>query len=181
MKKIFNVFISFFRVSLVTHGGGYAMVGVIEDDLVNKQKLMTGDEFVETISICQSFPGPLAVTSSLFVGYKISKLPGAIAALLGSILPPFVFVFILSTCFMSFQHNTYVKYILKGIDATVPMLVLLAVVNFGKKMKKSTHNIIIALVALIALEVFKINPAFIVIASAIYGIIVYRFILKEEK
>lgn len=181
MKKIFNLFLSFFRVALVTHGGGYAMVGVIEDDLVSKQKLISEDEFVETISLCQSFPGPLAVTSSLFVGYKIGKLPGAIAALLGALLPPFVFVFILSTCFISFQENIYVKYILKGIDATVPMLMLLAVVNFGKKMKKSTHNIIISLIALIALSVFKINPAFIVIASAIYGIIVYRFILKEEK
>lgn len=181
MKKIFNVFVSFFRVALITHGGGYAMVGVIEDDLVNKQKLMTDNEFIETISICQSFPGPLAVTSSLFVGYKIARLPGAIAALLGALLPPFVFVFILSTCFMNFQHNLYVKYILKGIDATVPMLMLLAVVNFGKKMKKSTHNIIISLIALIALGVFKVNPAFIVIASAIYGIIVYRFILKEDK
>ena len=79
MKKIFNVFFSFFRVALVTHGGGYAMVGVIEDDLVSKQKLISEDEFVETISLCQSFPGPLAVTSSLFVGYKIAKLPGAIA------------------------------------------------------------------------------------------------------
>lgn len=181
MKKIFNVFISFFRVALITHGGGYAMVGVIEDDLVNKQKLMTDNEFIETISICQSFPGPLAVTSSLFVGYRIAKLPGAIAALLGALLPPFVFVFILSTCFINFQHNLYVEYILKGIDATVPMLMLLAVVNFGKKMKKSTHNIIISLIALIALGVFNVNPAFIVIASAIYGIIVYRFILKEDK
>lgn len=181
MKKIFNVFISFFRVALITHGGGYAMVGVIEDDLVNKQKLMTDNEFIETISICQSFPGPLAVTSSLFVGYRIAKLPGAIAALLGALLPPFVFIFILSTCFINFQHNLYVEYILKGIDATVPMLMLLAVVNFGKKMKKSTHNIIISLIALIALGVFNVNPAFIVIASAIYGIIVYRFILKEDK
>ncbi|MGL4450800.1 MAG: chromate transporter [Sarcina sp.] len=181
MKNIWNLFFSFFRVALVTHGGGYAMVGVIEDDLVNKQKLLSEDEFFETISVCQSFPGPLAITSSLFVGYKVGKLPGAIASFIGALLPPFVFIFILSTCFMSFEHNIYVKYILKGIDATVPMLMLLAVVNFGKKMKKTPHNIIVALIALIALSVFKINPAFIVIISAIYGIIVFGFLKKEDK
>lgn len=179
MKKIWTLFLSFFRVALVTHGGGYAMVAVVEDDLINKQKLLSEDDFFETISVCQSFPGPLAVTSSLFVGYKVAKLPGALAAFIGALLPPFIFIFIISTCFLSFEHNIYIKYILKGIDATVPMLMLLAVVNFGKKMNKTPHNIIIALIALIALAVFKINPAFIVIISAIYGIIVYGFFKKE--
>ncbi|MGL5617108.1 MAG: chromate transporter [Sarcina sp.] len=179
MKKIFNLFFSFFRVALITHGGGYAMVGVIQEDIVNKQKLMSEDDFIETISVCQSFPGPLAVTSSFFVGYRLGSLPGAIAALIGALLPPFIFIFLLSTCFMSFKDNIYVKYILKGIDATVPMLILLAVVNFGKKMPKTLHNIIIAIVALIGLEFFHINPALIVIISAIYGIIVFRFIKKE--
>lgn len=180
MKKIFNIFISFFRVALITHGGGYAMVGVIEEDIVKKQKLISEDDFVETISLCQSFPGPLAVTSSLFIGYRLCKLPGAIAAIIGALFPPFIFILIISTSFMSFENNIYIKYILKGIDATVPVLILLAAVNFGKKMKKSLHNIIVALVALIALEFFKINPAFIIILSALYGIIVFRFIKKED-
>ncbi|MGL4848293.1 MAG: chromate transporter [Clostridium sp.] len=179
MKKIINLFLTFFKIAMITHGGGYAMIGVVQDEIVYKQKLMSDDEYMEVIGLCQTFPGPLAMGSSLFVGYRLAGFFGAIACFLGAIIPPFIFVFIIANCFMSFQHNIYVKYILDGIDALVPMIVLMAVVNFAKKMPKNLHNIIVALIALIALTVFHMNPAFVIIISALYGIIVFGIFKRE--
>ena len=179
MKKIFKLFLTFFKVAMITHGGVYAMIGVIQDEIVNKQKLLDDDEYMELIGLCQTFPGPLAMSSSLFVGYRLGGVIGAFACLLGALLPPFIMIFILANFFMNFEHNIYVRYILDGIDAVVPMIVLMAVFNFSKKLPKTLHNGIVALIALIALEVFHVNPAFIVIVSALYGIIVFGIFKRE--
>ncbi|WP_297630312.1 chromate transporter [uncultured Clostridium sp.] len=179
MKKIFQLFLIFFKVSMITHGGGYAMIGVIQDEVVNNKKLMDDEEYMEIIGLCQTFPGPLAIGSSLFVGFRLGGPLGAAACLLGALLPPFVMIYILASFFMNFNHNIYVQYILDGIDALVPMIVLMAVVNFSKKMPKNLHNIIVAIIALVALTVFHINPAFVIIVSAIYGIVVFGIFKRE--
>lgn len=181
MKKYFHIFWTYLKISGTTHGGGYAMVGIMERELVETQKMMSSDDYIETVGICQTFPGPLAVTSSAFIGYRLAGLGGAISALLGVLLPSFVIIFIISTILLTFNKNPYVQAAITGIDGVVPMLILLAVVKFAAKLKKNLHNIIVAIIALIALEVFDVNPAVVIIASAIYGLFVFRFLFRGKE
>ena len=154
MKKYLHLFWTYLKISATTHGGGYAMVGIMERELVETQKMMSGEDYMETVGICQTFPGPLAITSSGFIGYRLAGIGGAISCLLGVLLPSFVIIFIISTILLTFDQNPYVKAAITGIDGVVPMLILLAVVKFAAKLKKNVHNIIVAIIALIALEVY---------------------------
>ena len=180
MKKYLHLFWTYLKISATTHGGGYAMVGIMERELVETQKMMSGEDYMETVGICQTFPGPLAITSSGFIGYRLAGIGGAISCLLGFLLPSFVIIFIISTILLTFDQNPYVKAAITGIDGVVPMLILLAVVKFAAKLKKNVHNIIVAIIALIALEVFDVNPAVVIIAAAIYGLFVFRFLFRDK-
>lgn len=180
MRDYFHIFLTYLKISSTTYGGGYAMVGTMERELVETQKVINDDDYFEIIGICQSFPGPLAITSSAFLGYRLKGLGGAIAAVLGVLVPSFILIFIVSTLLLTFDKNPFVKAALSGIDAVVPMLILLAIVKFLAKFKKNIHNIIVAIIAIIALEVFSVNPAIVIIVSAIYGLIVFRFLLKGD-
>lgn len=181
MSKTLELFLIFLKIGATTHGGGYAMVGIMQKELVERREMIDDDSFMETISVCQSLPGPLAVTSSSFVGYRLNGFAGALACFLGATIPSFIIILLIATILTNFSKETVVKHALSGIEAAVPVIVLIAVKNFWKKLNKTVHNIIYALIAFIALEFFKINPAIVIIFSAIYGIVVYRSIIKERK
>ena len=180
MRKYLHIFLTYLKISSTTYGGGYAMVGTMERELVEQQKLMNDDDYFEIIGICQTFPGPLAITSSGFIGYRLEGVGGAIAAILGVLVPSFILIFIISTLLLTFDQNPVVQAALTGIDSVVPMLILLAIVKFVAKFKKNVHNIIAAIIAIIALEVFNINPAIVIIVAAAYGLLVFRFLFKED-
>lgn len=156
------------------------MIGITERELVENEKLISDEEFMEIISMCQAFPGPIAITSTAFVGYKLYGLTGAIAALLGILLPSAIVIFIISSLLVEYHTNPYVEAAISGIDAVVPMLILLAIVKFGAKFKKNAHNIILAIIAIIALEFFNLNPAILIVIYAVYGLIVFKFLYKEK-
>ncbi len=156
------------------------MIGIMERELIENEKLLSDEEYIEIISICQAFPGPIALTSTAFIGYKLYGLLGAIFALLGVLLPSAIVIFIISSLLVEYNTNPYVEAAINGIDAFVPMLILLAVIKFVAKLKKNAHNIILAVVALIALEFFNLNPAILIIAYAIYGLVVFRFLYRKN-
>ena len=93
---MFNFFLTFFKVGLFTFGGGYAMVPIMERELVQKNEVINSEDFFDYISVAQSFPGPIAVNLSVLLGYKIHGFLGAILALLGTVLPSFVIILIIS-------------------------------------------------------------------------------------
>lgn len=179
MKEIFKLFLIFLKIGVSMHGGGYVMIGVMERELVEKRKMIKEDEYMEMISVCQSLPGPIAVTSATFVGYRLGKILGAIVCLAGVIIPAFIMVVLIASILLNFQNVIYVKHALLGIRAGVPILVLSAVLKFWKKMNKTIHNILFGVIALIILKVFHLNAAILIIFSAIYGIIAYRTFLKK--
>lgn len=180
MKKLLHLFWVFLRISATTHGGGYAMIGIMERELIENEKLLTDDEYIEIISICQALPGPIAITSTGLIGYRLYGLPGAISALLAVLIPSAIIIFIISSLFVKYHSNAYVEAAISGVDAFVPMLILLAIVKFVKKLKKNAHNIILAVIALIALEFFNVNPAILIIVFAIYGLIVFKFLYRKN-
>ncbi|MGV3025469.1 chromate transporter [Clostridium thermobutyricum] len=179
MKEILKLFFTFLKIGATTYGGGYAMIGIMEKEIVDKKKYLDLESYLDILTVCQSLPGPLAITSTAFIGYKINKFVGAIVSLLGTLIPSFIIIFLVATVFTKFESNIFVQHALQGIKAVVPVLVFIAVIKFWKRLDKNVHNIVFALVVLFALEFLKINPALIIIFSAIYGILVYG--IKDRK
>ncbi len=174
MDKILKMFIAFFKIGAFTFGGGYAMIPIIEEEVVNKQGWISKEEFMDMLVVSQSFPGAMAVNCSIFIGYKISGVIGGVVALLGVALPSFLIILLIATLFMQFRHNYYVNLAFKGISAAVPILVLTGVVSLAKGVNRNLRNGIILVLALLALTVFKINPIIVIVVAAIYGAIFLR-------
>ena len=173
MKKLLNLFWAFFKIGAFTFGGGYAMVPLIEKEIVEKQKWVDKDEFVDIIVLSQSFPGALAVNCSTMVGYKICGIVGAVVTLLAVVLPSFIIMLMVAMYLMKFRNNIYVNAAFKGINAAVPIMVLVAIVSLSKSIRKSTMTYIIMAAALIVLLFFDINPIWVIIASALFGVFYY--------
>lgn len=174
MKKYFTIFWSFFKIGTFTFGGGYAMIPLIEIEVVKNKEWVNKNEFLDILTISQSFPGALAVNTSIFIGYKISGILGAILALLGTILPSFLIILFIAAFFMQFRNYYYVDLIFKGIGAAVPMLVLIAVVSLSKSLKKDYINLFIITATVICINIFKIHPVLTIIIAGIYGYLFFR-------
>lgn len=178
MKKLISMFFSFFKIGAFTFGGGYAMVPLIQAEVVDTKKWIKNDEFLDILAIAQSFPGALAVNTSIFIGYKIGGVTGAILALLGTVLPSFFIILFVASFFMQFRNNYYVDLVFKGIGAAVPMLVLIAVVSLSKSVDKNYINLLIVILTVISISLIKIHPVLVIILSGIYG---YLFLRKKVK
>ena len=174
MDKLIKMFLSFFKIGAFTFGGGYAMIPLIEEEVVNKNHWIEKEDFMDLLVISQSLPGALAINCSTFIGYKLGGILGGIIAMLGVTLPSFIIILIIATFFMQFRDNYYVNIAFKGINAAVPMLVLAGVTSLLKGLKKNLQSVIIIVVALVALQVFDIHPVIVIISAALYGIIFFR-------
>lgn len=174
MNKLFKMFISFFKIGAVTFGGGYAMIPFIEEEVVNKNKWVDKDEFMDMLVISQSLPGAMAINCCTFIGYRLGGLVGGIVGILGVTLPSFIIIIIIAMYFMQFRDSYFVNLAFKGIAAAVPMLVLTGVISMGKGVNKNFGNIAIGIIALIALVIFKIHPVIVTLGGAIYGVIFLR-------
>lgn len=174
MKKLIEIFISIFKIGAFTFGGGYAMIPLIEEEVVNNKKWMEKQEFMDILMVSQSLPGALAINCCIFIGYKLKGLLGAIVALLAVVLPSFLIIIFIAVFFMQFRNNIYVNAAFKGITAAVPMLVLIGAVSLGKGLEKNKRTIITIIIAVIALVIFDVNPVLVIIISALYGMIFLR-------
>lgn len=171
MRKLIDMFVAFFKIGAFTFGGGYAMIPLIEEEVVRNKKWMEQKDFMDILVVSQSLPGALAVNCSIFLGYKIGGFLGAIMALLAVILPSFLIIIVIAAFFMQFRENYYVNAAFKGITAAVPMLVLIGAISLGKGLEKNSRTLITIIIAVIALVIFDIHPILVIIIAAIYGII----------
>lgn len=174
MNKLWTMFFTFFKIGAFTFGGGYAMIPLIESEVVTNHSWIKKDEFLDIIVLSQSFPGALAVNSSIFIGYKIGGILGAILALMGTVIPSFFIILVVAHFFLQFRNNHIVNLIFKGISAAVPMLILSGVIKLSKSLHKSKMNLIIIFITIIAVAVFDIHPIIIMFASAIFGILFFK-------
>ena len=169
MKELYKLFSTFFKIGLFTFGGGYAMISQFRENIVEKYKWLTEDEFIEIIAIAESTPGPIAINTATFVGYKRKGILGSAAATFGIVLPSFIIIFIISLFAEAFKQNEYVKYAFSGIKAAVAFLILKTGINMFIKMKKNAFNIIAFSVVLICMILFELLS---VSFSAIYFILI---------
>ena len=171
LKTLLSVFGVFFRIGAFTFGGGYAMIPLIQKEAVEKKKWITDDDILEIIAIAESTPGPIAINSATFVGYRVAGFLGALAGTLGVVLPSFVLILALSYVLQEFQELPVVQYAFTGIRAGVLALLLKALVNMYKKAPKGIIPYCIMAGAFILTAVFDLNVLYVIIACALSGLI----------
>ncbi len=180
LKKVFQLFITFIKIGAFTFGGGYAMVPLIQRETVEKKKWINDDDILEIVAIAESTPGPIAVNSATFVGYKTAGVLGAAAATIGVVLPSFTIIYFISFVIDKFENNTAVKYAFSGIRAGVLALIIKALWTMSKKNAKNIISFIITAFAFI-FAALNINVIYIIFACAVTGIVSSLIMSGREK
>ena len=134
MQRLTTIFVSFLKIGMFTFGGGYAMLPLIERELITKRKWIEQKEFLDLLTLAQSVPGPIAINTSVFVGYKMRGLKGAVAALLGSVLPSFVIILVIAIFFAGIRQNPVVDAAFKGMRPAVVALIIGPVLTLSRGM-----------------------------------------------
>lgn len=155
MLKLFGVF---FRIGMFTLGGGYAMVPIIEEEMVEKNKWMTEDEFLDVLAMAQSLPGPLAVNTATFVGYRLKKTKGAAICCLGTVLPSFLIILIIASLLRTFYDHPMVTQFFMGVRPAVAGLIMTAVFKLKKGIDASLFSIVMVAFAIVSVAVFNWSP-----------------------
>ena len=171
-NKLLQLFLTFFRIGLFTFGGGYAMIPLIQREAVEKNKWVSDDDILEVIAIAESTPGPIAINSATFIGYKVAGAFGSFFATLGVVLPSFIINLIISFVLSEFADIKAVQYAFNGIRAGVLALVIKAWWTMVKKLPKTGLAYFIVVAAFFATVLFDINVLLIIIASGIIGFVV---------
>lgn len=164
-----ELFKTFFRVGLFTIGGGYAMIPMIEEKVVDEKKWVTKDELIDLIAVAQSCPGIFAVNISVFIGYKLKGTYGAIVSAISTVLPSFVIILAIALFFQHFRDNWVVDRIFRGVRPAVVALIATPVFRMAKSAHISRYNIWIPILAAILIWMFGLNPIYIILFAAIGG------------
>ncbi len=179
MKKLLDVFWTFFKIGLYTFGGGYVMIGVIHDEVVFKKKWLEEEEMLELLAVSESTPGPFSINVATYVGYKRARFWGSFFATLGVVLPSILVVTIISLFLEAFKSNLYINRFLKGISAGVGVLVFLAFFRIAKKIKINIFNGLLFVLGVVVSFFNLISVIYVLIGVAFMGILVG--ILKEKR
>lgn len=171
MNELFNLFSTFFRIGGLTFGGGYAMLPMLEKEVVDEKKWATSEELLDYYAIGQATPGIIAVNTATFVGYKVKGILGALLATAGVVFPSLVIIIIIATCLQNFAKYEIVQRAFSGIRVAVAVLIIDAIAKLWKNSVIDKVGILIFLVTFIFGSFFNISPIYIVISSAILGII----------
>lgn len=136
-KNLGTLFFTFFKIGLFTFGGGYAMIALLEEAFIQRRKWLDKDEFLDMTAIAESTPGPVAINSATYLGYKLAKVPGAATATVAVCLPSFLIIYAISLFFEQFTQLTVIASAFKGIQVCVIYLIFSAGVRMLKALDKS--------------------------------------------
>ena len=181
MNIYWESFKTFFRIGLFTIGGGYAMIPIIEADVVEKFKWVNREEFLDLMAIAQSCPGIFLVNMSIFIGYKLKGVKGSVTCALGTILPSFLIILAVALFFQQFRENETVQSIFKGIRPAVVALIAAPTFKMGKSAKISLTNIWIPVVSAFLIWMLGVSPIYIIIMAGVGGFLYGRYIKPTEK
>ena len=185
-KTILKLFFTMFKVGLFTFGGGYAMISVLEHEFVEKNAWIKRDEFYDMLAVAESTPGPIAINSSTFIGYRLAGVLGSIFATIAMCLPSLIIIYVISLFFDAFLSITIVAYAFKGIQACVCYLILSAGIKMIKKLKENALTITITsltFLVYIAFTLFavKFSSIFYILIGAFVTLTAYIITLASKK
>ena len=178
MAKTKELFTTFFKIGAFTFGGGYAMVALLEHEFVEQKQWVSREEFLDMVAIAESTPGPMAVNSATYIGYKIGGFSGAAASTLAVCIPSFAVIYIISLFFDQFLALSVVASAFRGIQACVIYLILSAGLKMLKQLKKDTFDLCI-LAAVVAamvgcsLAAVSFSSIYYILLSGAAGVLVW--------
>ena len=179
LKELWNLYTAFFKIGILTFGGGYAMLPMIEREVVDKHKWATLDEVMDYFAISQCTPGVIAVNSATFIGYKTKGIIGGIVATLGVITPSIIIISLIATVLNTFYENRYVKAAFQGIGVAVCAVLVQAVLKIGKAGVKDWFSALMALAAFTIAFFCGVSSILIIVSSGILGILYLT--IKEKR
>ena len=171
MKELFDLFWTFCKIGALTFGGGYAMLPLIQREIVENKKWSTEKEILDYYAVGQCTPGVIAVNTSTFIGYKLRGIIGGIVATLGVIFPSIVIILIIATFLQNFADLAIVQSAFAGIRVAVVALIITTVVKLIKSSIKDYLGVIIAIIAFVISAFIGLSPVYVVIAAALTGFI----------
>ena len=171
MKELFDLFLTFCKIGALTFGGGYAMLPLIQREIVENKKWSTEKEILDYYAVGQCTPGVIAVNTATFIGYKLRGIIGGIVATLGVIFPSIVIILIIATFLQNFADLAIVQSAFAGIRVAVVALIITTVVKLIKSSIKDYLGVIIAIIAFVISTFIGLSPVYVVIAAALTGFI----------
>ena len=169
MKEIFKLFMAFFRIGLFTFGGGYAMLPLIEREVVEKHAWSTNEEILDLYSMSQCTPGVIAVNTATFVGKKTAGVTGAIFATLGVLTPSLIIITIIATVLSNFADLEIVQHAFSGVRAAVAALIFSSCIKLYKSAVKCRTQLLMCVFAFVLVSFLGVSPLILVIVSGLFG------------
>lgn len=179
--KLFKLFLAFFKIGFFTIGGGYAMLPIIQREVVETNGWLNEEEFIDAIAISQSSPGAVAVNISVFIGYRLGGVLGAIVSTLGTVLPSLIIILVVAMFLYQYKDIPVISKVFLGIRPAVVSLIASSVVMLAKGLGFSVERVVLALTSFILIVFFDISPIFIILGGGILTGLYYNLIKKDEK
>ena len=181
MSNIYwSTFSTFFKIGMFTLGGGYAMIPIIEEEVVNKHQWVSKEDMLDLIAIAQSCPGVFAINISIFIGYKLRKTRGALVTALGTALPSFLIILAIAIFVHQFEDNKVVAAMFRGIRPAVVALIAVPTFNLAKSAHLNRYTLWIPIVSALAIWLLGVSPIWIIILAGVGGYL-YGLTQKNKK
>ncbi len=180
-RNLWPLFSTFFRIGAFTFGGGYAMIPLIQKEMVENKKWISDEDILEIVAIAESTPGPIAINTATFVGYRVGGFWGALCATLGVVVPSFVVISVIAFFLRQFQEYKGVQYAFWGIRAGVLALILKALWSMYKSAPKGWVSYVVMAAAFILVAIFDVNILIVIIGCALFGLITSTIAARRVK
>ena len=180
MNIYLESFKTFFKIGIFTLGGGYAMIPLIEEEVVNRHKWVEKEEMLDLIAIAQSCPGVFAINIAIFIGYKLRKVRGAIATTIGTALPSFLIILAIAIFFGAFKDNSVIAAMFRGIRPAVVALIAVPTFRMAQRAKIGWSNCWIPIVSALAIWALGVSPIYIILVAGICGYLYGTYIKPTE-
>ena len=180
-KTLLKIFITTLYLSTFTFGGGYVIVSLMKKKFVDENHWIEQDEMLDLVAIAQSSPGPIAINGAIAVGYKLCGMAGTLVAIIGTIIPPFVIISIISYCYSAFRTNCVISEMLEGMQAGVGAVITCVTYEMGAGIVhgKNRLSITIMLVSFVLSAFLQINVVYLILAGGFIGLI--RGLIKKRR
>ncbi|MDR0931728.1 MAG: chromate transporter [Victivallales bacterium] len=183
-RRNWILFFGYVKITGVVIGGGYAIIAAAQEEFAHRRKWLSEDDILEMITVTQTVPGILACNSAIYIGWRINKFAGALCALFGAILPSLIIIVAIAAAIGAMSHfidNEYVQGAFRGVIAGIVGLVIVTALKMRKKALVGAFGRLIAIGCLIGMCVFKVNPAWLIVASIALGIVKVAFKYAEKR
>ena len=184
LRKLLTLILVFGKFGALTFGGGYAIIALMEDEIVHRRKWMSAEDLMDLIAIGESTPGPIAVNTATFIGYKLAGITGSLVAVLALVFPAWLIIVLISGCYLTLRDNIWVAAALSGIRIAAIVLILQACLRMWTKLKRSWFNSIMLAGAFYLTAFPSINAFYVILGALLIGLLWYgirpRYLLPKQ-